>query len=700
MTPDAEILEAFLEESAEGLDALDTDLVELEQRPDSPDVVARVFRAVHTLKGTAGFLEFNRLQSLAHAAEDLLAALRSGDLVADAAIVTSLLDSLDVFRTLVAGVRADGVEPAGSDDELIARLRAHLAEATEPEAPAASTGRPTPEGAPATAGSDGPSSPEAAGGSTIRVDVAILDKLSDLVGEIAQARDRLAEALAPGGSGATPAFNHLRQLTRELADTVGSARMQPIGTVISRAPRIARSLAAELGKAVRVEITGEGIGVDRSIIQALRDPLTHLIRNAVDHGIESPQERAGQDKEPRGLLRIDASLEAGRVRIDVSDDGAGIDTVALLERATATGLVSAERSNTMSEADRVDLIFHPGLSTATTVTSTSGRGVGMDAVRSQLEAIGASVEVESLPGAGTLARLEVPLTLAVIPALTVMCAGWRYVMPQVDVHTVIRLEHSNRAEVEDVAGARMLRWGPRLLPLLDLPHILGSPPTAPDDVTWIVITAAGGRRFGLIVDTVGDALETVIKLMPSPLESTDLFSGATILSDGAPALVLDAARLAQSHGIQAHPDEVEDDATDATPSPDDVGLAVLLATGLNGEPIAVELDAVHRLERLLVADVQASGGLEMVRYDDALLPLVRSTAGALPDPLSIVVADTVWGRIGLVVSSLDDTTSTALTPAGPGERRGVRSRLVAGTAIAELLDLDALAYDAGVRSGS
>ncbi len=701
MTDDGEILEAFLQESAENLDSLDIDLVELEQRPNSPDVIARIFRAVHTLKGTAGFLDFDRLQSLSHAAEDLLAELRSGNLVADTHTVTLLLEALDVFRTLLSGVHADGVEPAGSDRELIARLRAQLGEmtdATDQEEPA---GEVTPELASASDESDEPSPRPSAWESTIRVDVAILDKLSDLVGEITLARDGLAEALATSGLGGTPAFNHLGHLTRELGDTVGSARMQPIGTVISTVPRIARSVAAELGKTVRVEVTGEAIGVDRSIIQALRDPLTHLVRNAVDHGIESPQERTRQDKAPWALLKVDASLEAGRVRIDVSDDGAGIDTVALLERAVANGLVTAEQGAALTEVERINLIFHAGLSTAATVTATSGRGVGMDAVRSQLEGIGASIQIESTPGEGTRVRLEVPLTLAVIPALTVVCGGSRYVVPQVDIHKVLRLGRDDRAEIEDVAGARMLRWDARLLPLLDLSGILGAPPTASEVVTWIVVVAASGRSFGLIVDAVGDAVEAVVKALPSPLEYTDLFSGATILSDGVPALVLDLARLAQSRGIQADTNDLATfDATAATTSPDDLELAVLLATGLDGRPIAVNMDDVRRLESVAAADIQASGGLEMIRYDDSLLPLVRSASGTLPDPLPVIVADTSFGRIGLVVSSLDDTTSTPLAPSGPEERRGVRARLVAGTAIVELLDLDALAFDAGVRIGS
>ncbi len=699
MTEDKEILEAFLEESAENLDSLDIDLVELEHHPNSPDVIARIFRAVHTLKGTAGFLGFERLQSLSHAAEDLLAELRSGTFEADADAVTSLLEALDAFRSLLDGVRADGVEPEGSDHQLIARLRAHLGQLSDKtDDDVRAEGLP-PEAASESETHESPALHPEAWESTIRVDVAVLDELSELVGEITLARDRLAEALAAGGSSATPALNHLRNLTRELGDSVGLARMQPIGTVISKAPRIARSVAAELGKTVRVEVTGEGIGVDRSIIQALRDPLTHLIRNAVDHGIEGPPQRAQHGKDPVALLRVDASLEAGRVRIDVSDDGAGIDTVALVRRAEEIGLVNSDQGTLMSEAERIDLIFRAGLSTADSVTSTSGRGVGMDAVRSDLEAIGASIDVSSTPGEGTRVRLEVPLTLAVIPALTVECAGSRYVVPQVDVHKVLRLGRDERADIEDVAGARMLRGDSRLLPLLDLPGILGSAPTTSDSIAWVVVVEAIGRWFGLVVDGVGDAHETVVKMLPIPLEPSDLFSGATILSDGVPALVLDAARLAQSWGIQTD-DESAPEPTVATPLPGKLDVAVLLATGLDGQPIAVNLDDIYRLERLPLADVQVSGGLEMIRYEDSLLPLVHSTSGKIPDPLSVIVAETSFGRIGVVVSTLDDTTSTVVAPSGPEERRGVLARLVAGDAIVELLDLEALAFDAGVRIGS
>ena len=718
MNEDEELIQAFLEESRENLDQMDLDLVALESRPDDPELLARVFRAIHTIKGTSGFLSLERLEALSHAGEDVLGALRAGRLQLDAGITTSLLALVDEVRVVLDRLALDGTEGDAAHGDVIADLGRYLptppAQAGGPAAPAPTAAPAPPAPAPAAAAPavSAPSAPVSAppapappADTTVRVDVTVLDTLQDLVGELTQANSRLGADLDDDTGAMGRSLQHVRHLTRELQDGVMAARMQPIGTVIGKSRRLARDLATDLGKAVRVEISGEDVGVDRSVVEALRDPITHLIRNAIDHGIEPPDERVRVGKPAEALLSIDASLEAGRVRIDVSDDGRGINLGRLADRAVALGLVTATQAADMDDEQRIELMFRAGLSSRTEATTVSGRGVGMDIVRANLDRIGGSIEVTTTLGLGSRFRIDLPLTLAIIPGVIVGCADGCYVIPQSDVHTILRLTADDAPRIDSVQGARTYRWHGRLLPLVDLTTSLGVE-TAPSalDTAIVVVVRGHGRLFGLVVDTVADTMDAVVKPLPRALRAVPVYSGVTILPAGRPALILDVAGIGAEAGILAAAIGDLDERPDPGPP-----ATLLLAVDQAGDPVAFPLDAVHRLELVRVDTVQASGGLDVVAYGDAILPLL-SVGRALdvgPDraddtdrggTLTTVVCATSAGLVGLTVARIEDVAARPEQPAQPGTRRGVGARVVVEDRVTEVLDIEALVADARLEA--
>jgi two-component system chemotaxis sensor kinase CheA len=697
---DEEILLAFLEESRENLDQLDRDLVLLESRPGDDELLARVFRVVHTLKGTCGFLGLTRLETLAHAGEDVLGALRAHDLTLSPELTTTLLRLVDTVRSVLAALESTSTEPDDEHAPLIAELRAHLpttaAPATAPEAVAA----PAEEAVvvPATE-------------STVRVEVAVLDTLMNLVGELVLTRNRIGELAAQDDDGPLSApFRELRAVAGSLQDSVMTARLQPIGTITGKHRRIARDLATGLGKQVRVELEGEDVGVDKAVNEALKDPLLHLVRNAVDHGIELPEERAAAGKPVVGTLRIRAFHEGGRVHVEVSDDGRGVDPAMLRSRAVADGVLTEEEAAALSEPEAYDLMFRAGMSTREEVTSLSGRGVGMDVVRTAVEQVGGSVDVASTPGQGSLFRLNVPLTLAIMPVLVTWCGGSRFAIPQVHLREVVHL--SDGQIVDDVEGARLLRLRGRLVPLVELDDRLNLTTGREDrDGLVVVLVETDGRRFGIVVDDVVDTIDAVVKPLPRLLRRINVFAGSTILGDGAPCLILDLLALAALSGIAVTTGE--DDDVEGTAGATDAS-SLLLATGLDGGRLAVRISSIRRLESFSAVDVERSGDADVVQYRDEILPLVR-VADLLPerrevervpradrqtDQLPAIVCNTSVGPVGFLVGSIDDMVQEPAVPRQPASRRGVEACVVIQGRVAELLDIEALASaaDIGVRS--
>jgi two-component system chemotaxis sensor kinase CheA len=712
VSEDEEILLAFCEESRDNLHQMDRDLVELETRGADQELLSRVFRAVHTLKGTCGFLGFTRLEALAHAGEDLLSALREGELVIDASSATSLLRLVDVARTVLIEIEATSLESSTDHGPLIAELRSHLGASVEPVEPVEPAAPVTPAAMDTSAEHEAPSEPHVSttGDSTVRVDVAVLDRLMDVVGELVLARGRIGElvALDDNGPFAAP-YRDLRVLTGDLQDSVLTARLQPIGTVTGKVPRIARDLSAALGKQVAVHIEGEAVGVDKAVNEALRDPLLHLVRNCLDHGIESPAERIASGKSPVGRLSIRAFHQGGRVHLEVADDGQGVNLAALKARAVTQNVLSAEAVHGLTEAQALDLMFHPGLTTRDEVTSTSGRGVGMDVVRSSIEQVGGSVHVNSSPGRGVVFRLNVPLTLAIMPVLVAWCGGDRYAIPQVHLLEVMRLDSRQvDTRVDAVGEARMLRLRGRLLPLVELNEHLGVASLRTDGLV-VVVVETDGRRFGLVVDGVADTVDAVVKPLPALLRSLAVFAGTTILADGRPALVVDVPGVAGAAGISSVSVPVLDGSS-ATPDGSQPA-NLLLATAPDGGMVAFPLAQVRRLESFAVEQLERSGGATVVQYGEELLTVVRigevlperrridrgGTVEPAPTTLETVVCESSSGTVGLVVASIDDVVDEPQLLRQPASRDGVTACLVVEGRVAELLDVDVLSERA--RSG-
>jgi two-component system, chemotaxis family, sensor kinase CheA len=685
VTEEQEILQAFLEEGRENLERVELDLVALEAVPDDAERLTGIYRALHTIKGTCGFLGLEHLQDVTHRGEDLLDALRAGEVRFGPGPAGALLALVDDIRA-----RLDALEQTGTDDRSPApELLAALADA-EAAAPAATPAAPSgaADADPATIAALHRVRPE----SSIRVDAAVLDTLMDLAGELVLVRGRLG-ALAAGQSGGelVETYRHLRRATGELLESVRQARLQPIGIVIRKFPRVARDLAADLGRQVTVQLSGEEVGVDRAVNEALADALLHLVRNAVDHGIETPQERAAAGKPLSGRIAIAAGQEGGRVRVQITDDGRGIDGERLAARAVSLGLIAREEAAELDDAGRLELIFLPGLSTRTSASAVSGRGVGMDAVRAHLARIGGTVELSGAPGRGTTVRIDVPLTLAIVACVLVRSGAERYCIPQAAVCEVVRL---GSGEVDDLGGARLYRSGGELIPLVDLAYTFGAATATaadPDDDTiTAVIVESEGRRYGLVVDSVEDPLEAVVKPLPASVRGVRVLSGVTILADGRPTLILDLTALATHVGLTERAEPV------VTVPPAPAGperIELLLARAGDGRRLAVPAARVWRLERALPERLHEGSGYAMLDYGDELLPLVRLDAERPGAELEVIVCTCASGRVGLVVEAIEDVSEAELVVAPSDGRPGLVRDGPDGE-VAELLDVDRFASTA------
>ncbi|MGG5257726.1 chemotaxis protein CheW [Phycicoccus avicenniae] len=765
-----EIIREFLVESHENLDQIDVDLVALEKDPTSRDRLARVFRAVHTIKGTSGFLGLPVLEHVAHAGENLLASLRDGDLVLTTERASLLLATVDAVRDILASVETGAGEGPHRFEELVIQLERSVEDEplitlpgtsgdggpgagvgtlpptdTQPETAGAAASTPLRAAAPAPSpvvslAPVAPPAPEpaveederdlgrrGAAESSVRVDVAVLDSLMRLVGELVLTRNQLSAhngvqsgAGGVGGSasraGATGedgrlAFGSMMQrlniVTSDLQDAVMKARMQPVDTVWAKFPRVVRDLATACGKDVALTMLGRETELDRGLVEAVRDPLTHLVRNAVDHGIETPETRISAGKPSTGTLVLRAYHESGRVVIELQDDGAGMDPARITAKAVERGIITAAQAAAMTPHEAYALVFRPGFSTAEAVTNVSGRGVGMDVVRTNIEAIGGTVELSSVPGKGTTCRLTLPLTLAIVPALIVVVGEQRYAVPQTLVRELV-VVHDGGHVVEDVAGVQVLRLRERLLTLVDGRSLLEAPSGPPGA---IVVLDVEGKVFGLVVDEVLDTEEIVVSALGEHLAGTEVFSGATILGDGAVALILDGSGLATlSLTGELRPDLLAQHDVESVSREDARRLVVVRADG--ERTLGVPLDVVTRLEDLDASAVERLGDGWAVRYRGGIMPLVEvgtvvggrraptrighvTDSGA--DTRAVIVVTRDDQPVGLVVDAIVDIADEDPEVASQAGHRGpgVVGGAVVGGRLVEILDLAAALRVAG-----
>ncbi len=558
-----------------------------------------------------------------------------------------------------------------------------------PDALSAPKGPATADGPPAAALAD----------SNVRVDVGLLDKLMNLVGELVLARNQILQ-YAPGhkDAGLLRTSQRLNLITSELQEGVMKTRMQPIGTIWNRFPRVVRDLASMCGKQIRVEMDGQDTELDRTIIEAIKDPLTHVVRNSVDHGIETPAVRVAAGKPAEGRLHLRAFHEGGQVNIEISDDGGGVRPDKVRAKALSRGLIEPDRAERMTDKELTQLIFLPGFSTAETVSNISGRGVGMDVVKTNIEKIGGTVDLTSQVGIGTTLKIKIPLTLAIVPALIVTCGGDRYAIPQSSLLELVRLDGDQaRGRVESFQGAPVYRLRGNLLPLVSLGELLRVDTQPHEGVVTLVVLRADDRQFGLIVDGIHDTEEIVVKPLGKLLQHLSMFAGSTIMGDGRVALILDVLGVAQQAGVavtQSRP------ATNvATTKDDHADRQTMLLVGLGSERrLAIPLDRVARLEVIPAAEVEWADGQEVFRYRGEILPLLRvhDLLGGVGEPpphadvLQVIVVAEGGHLAALVVGRILDAVETTLVVSRGSRRSGLIGSTVIQDRVTDVVDVPAL----------
>jgi two-component system chemotaxis sensor kinase CheA len=721
-----ELTREFLIESQEGLDRMERCLTDLEERPQDAGLIAEIFRSVHTIKGTTGFLGFKRLEKLAHSGENLLGLLRETKLIANAPIITGLLHLLDGLRAILKTIEAEESEGSGTDEVLIAQLEelqapakakqpvhAKAAESAPPAqkakapapppppAPAADAPPPVqaaqvPAAAPvAAAPAPPPAAPVAAEAeveapkpriqvtgaaeSSLRVDVTLLNRMMNLVGELVLTRNQVLQATSADPN-MTLLSRRLDMVTADLRESVMKARMQPVSNIFGKMPRIVRDLSQTLGKRMRLQVEGQETELDKSLLEAIKDPLTHAVRNSLDHGIEMPDVRIAAGKDPEGTLKLRAAQEGSHVLIEVSDDGAGMAVDRIRNKAIEKGLITPERASHMAERELLQLVFLPGFSTAAAVTNVSGRGVGMDVVRTNVEKIGGKVELDSRVGQGTTVRLRIPLTLAIIPALIVRSVNQSFALPQGALSELVHVPPSQAATaIEWIEDAPLYRLRGKLLPLVFLDRLLMPGVThklTTERDNFIAVLDADGRRFGLVVDGLADPEEIVVKPLSAVLKDIGLYSGATVLGNADLALILDPGSIAQKAGVTI----TRDDAAHAIGAGAEVEAAKnqeYLLVEAAGRQAAIPLADVLRIEQLPLSRIEYIGYRPVLNFEGQLLP-VEDSGGVLaavegnPEAQIIVVVCREGNRqVGIAVSHvLDVAGGGELFEAGSAQHAG------------------------------
>ena len=741
-------IQEFLVESDENLSAVERDLVHVEGHPEQQTTLASIFRAVHTMKGTCSFLGYSKLESLAHTGETLLSLVRDGDLALTKDIASALLTMVDAVRQMLAAIEQtghDGTEEyqdlknvlvalqkgkatSGASEVSWPSVRSSVsfniqeapevsiqnlhqpvnAEISAPEIKMEPVSQPTPsmkknQAEPSAADVKGLSAAD----SSIRVDVGLLDKLMNMVGELVLTRNQIGQGLSKLED---PSLLHASQrlslITTELQEGIMKTRMQQIGTIWSKYPRVVRDLAPTLGKEIRLEMEGKETELDKTLIEAIKDPLTHLVRNSVDHGIEIPSVREERGKPREGRLLLRAYHEGGQVNIEITDDGGGINVERVVEIAVKKGVVTVEQAAKMPERELLGLIFQPGFSTAEKVTNVSGRGVGMDVVKTNIEKIGGTIDILSEPGQGSTFKLKVPLTLAIIPALIVTSAGERFAIPQVSLLELVRVDGENGAQnIECIQGAPVYRSRGQLLPLVYLNKVLGlglQPNLSGLDgadtaASNIVVLQAESRRFGLVVDEVNDTEEIVVKPLGKQLKGIPIYAGATIMGDGKVALILDVPGFAEIANLRdREKDQVETEVqARSLSSGQPLQPLLLVKVGHQGR-VAIPVSHIARLEEMPDSIKETAGGQEVVQYRGTILPVLRlstllATCGyAAAEPtghFQMVVVRERGRQVGIIVDRIMDILDVRLGPLTRSELSGILGSAIVQDRVTDLLDI-------------
>jgi two-component system chemotaxis sensor kinase CheA len=760
-----DLLREFLTETSESLDTVDNQLVRFEQEPNNAKILDNIFRLVHTIKGTCGFLGLPRLEALAHAGETLMGKFRDGmPVTADA--VSLILASIDRIKEILGGLEATETEPEGTDEDLIVKLHemvergmramAEGASAASVPVVAAPPARPpethgtlvdqtlerplrpgevslddlerafreisteiTPAHAAKAAAAapkpvaEQPAAPakekkppakksivevesaesDRVANQSIRVNVDTLEHLMTMVSELVLTRNQLLEISRRNEDTEFKVpLQRLSNVTAELQEGVMKTRMQPIGNAWQKLPRIVRDLSGELGKQIELEMHGADTELDRQVLDLIKDPLTHMVRNSADHGLETPAERAAAGKPEQGTIRLSAYHEGGHIIICIADNGRGLNTERIKAKAVANGLVSEAELEKMTEAQIHKFIFAPGFSTAAQVTSVSGRGVGMDVVRTNIDQIGGTIDIKSVAGEGSSVTIKIPLTLAIVSALIVEAAGDRFAIPQLSVVELVRARANSEHRIERIKDTAVLRLRNKLLPLMHLKKLLRIDDGSSSDPEngFIVVTQVGSQTFGIVVDGVFHTEEIVVKPMSTKLRHIDMFSGNTILGDGAVIMIIDPNGIAKALGASsAASHEIADENASLHANLGEQLTSLLVFRAGSTQPKAVPLGLVTRLEEIATDKIELSNGRYMVQYREQLMPLVQmegvnvGTSGAQP---ILVFADD--GRsMGLVVDEIIDIVEERLHIEVAGSGQGILGSAVIKGQATEVIDV-------------
>jgi two-component system chemotaxis sensor kinase CheA len=765
-----DLLREFLTETSESLDTVDNQLVRFEQEPNNAKILDNIFRLVHTIKGTCGFLGLPRLEALAHAAETLMGKFRDGMPVTGQA-VTLILTTIDRIKDILGQLEANEAEPDGSDQDLIGELEAMVergmkamteqpspAEAAsaavtpsvaegslvpqtlerplrpgevsldelerafretpietapEPAQPAAPVAQPAPapeakaagpkEAKPAAAAKPAANKASAAAdevqeadkvaNQSIRVNVDTLEHLMTMVSELVLTRNQLLEISRRNEDTEFKVpLQRLSNVTAELQEGVMKTRMQPIGNAWQKLPRIVRDLSGELGKQIELEMHGADTELDRQVLDLIKDPLTHMVRNSADHGLETPAERQASGKPEQGTIRLSAYHEGGHIIICIADNGRGLNTEKIKAKAISGGLVTEAELEKMTEAQIHKFIFAPGFSTAAAITSVSGRGVGMDVVRTNIDQIGGTIDVKSVAGEGSSVTIKIPLTLAIVSALIVEAAGDRFAIPQLSVVELVRARANSEHRIERIKDTAVLRLRNKLLPLMHLKKLLKIDDGSSSDPEngFIVVTQVGSQTFGIVVDGVFHTEEIVVKPMSTKLRHIDMFSGNTILGDGAVIMIIDPNGIAKALGASgASSHEIADENAASRASAAEQLTSLLVFRAGSAQPKAVPLGLVTRLEEIACDKIELSNGRYMVQYREQLMPLVQmtgvnvQTSGSQP---ILVFADD-RRSMGLVVDEIVDIVEERLNIEVGGSPDGILGSAVIKGQATEVIDV-------------
>lgn len=739
-----ELIAEFLTETNESIQEIDMDLVSLEQNPNDTELLSKIFRLMHTIKGTCGFLGLPRLETVAHRAENVLGLFRDGVITVTPEYATLIFESVDRIKYILSEIEQNGESPEGNDEDLIVKLDAiynksqnseeseaeeifdaneemqeidtessdkenqiTAEELAEEPADAIDNDEAVPEAvetemAPPKA--DTKSSPASqkleakeseVAAQSIRVSVSVIEDLMTMVSELVLTRNQLLQILRSyqDSEFAAP-LQRLNHVVSDLQEGVMKTRMQPIGNAWSKLPRIIRDISIELNKKIDLEMKGKDTELDRQVLDLIKDPLTHMVRNSADHGIESPAERIALGKPETGKVVLNAYHEGGHIIIEISDDGKGLPMEKIKAKIIANGLASVAELEEMSDQQIQQFIFEAGFSTAEKVTSVSGRGVGMDVVRSNIEKIGGSIELNSVEGKGSRFLIKIPLTLAIVSALIVETGKEKFAIPQLAVRELVKPSANDGNKIERIKDSLVFRLRDRLLPLVSLKDILGIGSITAEEASgetsqYIVVTQIGAYTFGIIVDRVYDTEEIVVKPVSTILKSIDIFSGNTILGDGSVIMILDPAGVAKATGGSNSADKSQETIDENKHEIGAEKIAMLIFSAGNGAPKAVPLSLVARLENIKTASIETSSNQMMIQYRNELMPVVPFNDAvdmSESEKPTLVFVDEK-SSMGLIVDKIIDVVEHRMDIQLGGKEEGVMGSAIINKKATDIIDV-------------